>query len=308
MHLKPLETMKTKCDSCASSSQSEIWTKEGYQLVRCDGCGLIFVANPPSAEQLEKLYSFANGYHQGLAQCDAEILRHEGEARANMHILSKHARPGLLLDIGCSTGLFLLEAQRSGWNVCGLEYSPDSAKIAHVTHHLEVAQGALTKGRYPANSFDVVTMWDVIEHLPSPSAALDVVMDILKPGGLFIAKTPNVDGLYPALSLHVAGKVGYWGHPEPPGHLYQFSVTTLGKLLIQKGFAIEHVHHQMIPIAYSFGTFKEWCRSLKWFAYSCIFAPTVILGRLVNRGDTVIIVAQKNVARFDAITSACLTR
>lgn len=286
--------MKIKCDVCSNSSQSEIWTKEGYQLVRCDSCGLVFIANPPSTEQLEKLYSFANGYHQGLVQSDAEILRHEDEARANMRILTKHARPGLLLDIGCSTGLFLLEAQRGGWRVCGLEYSTDSAKIAQESHRLEVAQGALVKGQYPANYFDVVTMWDVIEHLPSPSAALDEVMEILKPGGLFIAKTPNVDGLYPALSLRVAGKVGFWGHPEPPGHLYQFSVTTLGNLLIQKGFSIEHAHHHAIPIVYSFGTLKQWCRSLKWLAYSCVFAPTVILGPLINRGDVITMIARKN--------------
>jgi len=285
--------MKNKCDICASTSQTEIWSKEGYQLVRCNSCGLIFVANPPSPEQLEKLYSFASGYHQGLAHADTEIQQHGDEARANMRILSKHARPGALLDVGCSTGLFLLEAQRKGWRVSGLEYSPDSAKIAQESHRLEVIQGALAKGLFPANSFDVVTMWDVIEHLPSPSDALDVVMDILKPGGLFIAKTPNVDGLYPTLSLRVASKVGFWGHPEPPGHLYQFSVATLGTLLAQKGFSIERVHHQTIPLSYSFGTIKQWFRSPTWLAYCLVFSPTVLFGPLVNRGDTITTVAKK---------------
>lgn len=285
--------MKINCDACANSSQSEILIKDGYRLVKCDSCCLVFVANPPSAEQLEKMYSFANGYHQGLAHTDAEIKRHVNEARENMRILSKEARPGTLLDVGCSTGLFLLEAQRKEWRVSGLEYSPDSAKIAQDNHQLEVIQGALTTGLYPPNTFDVVTMWDVIEHLPSPSSALDVVLDILKPGGLFIAKTPNVDGLYPTLSLRVAGKVGYWGHPEPPGHLYQFSVTTLRKLLEKKGFSIEHVHHQTIPISYSFGTLKQWFRSAKWLVYSCVFAPMVLLGPLIKRGDTITIVARK---------------
>ena len=293
--------MKTKCDICSSSSFSEIWTKEGYQLVRCHDCDLVFVVNPPSNQQLQQLYSFASGYHEALVQCNYEIERHTAEAKANLRTLSQATSPGALLDVGCSTGLFLLEAQQSGWRVRGLEYSPDSAKIAKEVHHLEVTQGALAMGAFPANSFDVVTMWDVIEHLPSPNAALDVVMDILKPGGLFIAKTPNVDGLYPAMSLLIAGKVGFWGHPEPPGHLYQFSVNTLGKLLAQKGFIIERVYHQMIPIAYSFGTFRQWCRSFKWLAYSCVFVPMAILGRLMRRGDAFSMVARKRAASSNTV-------
>lgn len=286
--------MNTKCDVCGSSSHTEIWTKDGYRLVRCSGCSLIYVANPPTAEQLQRLYSFAAGYHHEMGQSDAKITRHTGEARANLRTLSQSTRPGMLLDVGCSTGLFLLEAQQAGWDAHGLEYSPDSARIARERHGLQVEQGALMKGKFAANSFDVVTMWDVIEHLPSPNAALEVVMDILKPGGLFIAKTPNVDGLYPASSLLIAGKVGFWGHPEPPGHLYQFSAYTLRKLLTRKGFAIERVYQQTIPISYSFGSFRQWFRSFKWLAYTGLFAPMVVLGPFVGRGDAITMVARKN--------------
>ena len=285
--------MNTKCDICGSSSCTEIWAKDGYRLVRCTECALVYVANPPTTEQLQKLYSFGSGYHQELVESDAEIARHMDEARVNLDTLSQSAHSGTLLDIGCSTGLFLLKAQRAGWDVRGLEYSPDSAKIAREQHGLIVEQGALTNGRYASNSFDVVTMWDVIEHLPSPNAALDVVMDILKPGGLFIAKTPNVDGLYPAASLLVAGKIGFWGHPEPPGHLFQFSEDTLGKLLTRKGFTIERVFQQRISITYSFGRFRQWFRSFKWLGYTSIFAPMVAVGPFVRRGDAITMVARK---------------
>lgn len=285
--------MNTTCDCCGTRSATEIWTKDGYRLVRCDGCGLVYVANPPTEAQLQALYSFASGYHQELEQSEEEIARHRGEAQANMRTLALSARPGTVLDVGCSTGLFLLEAKKAGWDVQGLEYSPDSAKIAREKHGLPVQQGALLAGRYPSNSFDVVTMWDVIEHLPSPSAALDVVVDVLKPGGLFIAKTPNVDGLYPAMSLKVAGKAGFWGHPEPPGHLFQFSEKTLGNLLTRKGLEVVRAHQQTIPVAYSFGTPRQWFRSAKWLAYTMVFAPMVVLGPFAGRGDAVTVVARK---------------
>ena len=286
--------MNTKCDVCGGLVSTEIWVKDSYRLVRCAGCGLVYVANPPTAEQLQQLYSFESGYHQELVKSDRDIAQHEGEARANLDSLVKSAKPGLLLDVGCSTGLFLLEAQRVGWQVRGLEYSPDSARIAREQNKLDVAQGALVKGKYAPESFDVVTMWDVIEHLPSPSAAMDVVMEILKPGGLFIAKTPNVDGLYPKASLSVAGKVGFWGHPEPPGHLYQFSTKTLAKLFTDKGLEVDKVYQQRIPVAYSFGTVQQWFRSLRWMAYTTIFAPMVVVGPLVGRGDAITMVARKS--------------
>lgn len=282
------------CDLCGSASNKPLWTKDGYRLVRCSGCSLVYMANPPSASELKDLYSFSSGYHAGLVQSELEIARHLGEARANLRILERNASsPGVLLDVGCSTGLFLDVARRSGWDARGLEYSPDSGRVARERHQLQVDEGALLHGRYPAASFDVVTMWDVIEHIPSPSAAVDVVFDILKPGGLFLAKTPNVGGLYPSASLAVAEAIGFWGHPEPPGHLFQFSTATLADLVQRKGFKVQRVHHQRIPIAYSFGTVSQWFRSAKWLAYVSIFAPMALAGPVFGLGDTVTVVAQK---------------
>jgi 2-polyprenyl-3-methyl-5-hydroxy-6-metoxy-1,4-benzoquinol methylase len=288
--------MITKCDVCGHNSPKKIWVKNDYQLMRCGGCGLIYVANPPTSEQLEKLYSFDSGYHKVLVKNETEIARHVGEAQSNLSTLSKCSKPAKVLDVGCSTGLFLIEAQSAGWAVTGLEYSADSARVAREQNHLNVKQGALQLGMFPPASFDVVTMWDVIEHLPSPNAALEVVLDVLKPGGIFVAKTPNANGLYPVASLAVANTVGFWGHAEPPGHLYQFSEKTLSDLFVRKGFTVKHVFHGRIPIAYSFGTVREWFRSLKWLAYTIAFAPLAALGPYLGRGDDMTIVAIKKEA------------
>ena len=281
------------CNVCGSASREAVWTKDGYRLVRCRSCGLLYIENPPSSEELRAHYSFAAGYHKGLAADGADVVVHADEARANLSVLNQNAQSGRLLDIGCSTGLFLAVALQAGWDARGLEYSADSARVARERHGLEVEQGELLSGRYAPALFDVVTMWDVIEHMPDPRAALRVVHEILKPGGLFVAKTPNADGIYPRASLAVAGLAGLWGHPEPPGHLYQFSVTTLGRLLRDCGFTTGRIHHQRIPIAYSFGDLKGWFRSAKWLAYSCAFAPLALTGPWFGSGDAFTIVARK---------------
>ena len=285
------------CNVCRSMSRAVVWTKDGYHIVRCTTCGLLYVENPPSADELQTHYSFESGYHQDLAGDGADVKLHEQEAGANLQVLSRNARPGHLLDVGCSTGLFLAAAGQAGWDAHGLEYSADSARVARERHGLEVDQGELMSGRYAPASFDVVTMWDVIEHMPDPHAALCVVQEILKPGGKFVAKTPNADGIYPRASFAVAGVAGFWGHPEPPGHLYQFSVATLSRLLIDSGFTVDRVHHQRIPIAYSFGDLKGWFRSVKWLAYSCVFAPLALVGPWFGGGDAFTIVASKPISR-----------
>jgi SAM-dependent methyltransferase len=261
--------------------------------VRCDNCGLLYVNNPPTDTEREKSYSFEEGYHSQLASAPETIAFHRAEAKKNLSMLDKQACKGTLLDIGCSTGLFLKNARESGWKVNGLEYSQDSAKVAREKFGLDVKQGELNSESYPRDSFDVVTMWDVIEHVPSPRRTLDLVREILSPNGLVVLKTPNADGLYPKASLKIAHRLDFWGHPEPPGHLFQFSAKTLSRLLDISGFDVIKVYHDRIPIRYSFGSPREWCRSMKWLAYCLGFVPIAMIGPWIQQGDDITIVARK---------------
>lgn len=281
------------CNLCGGAGFEALLNKDGFDLVRCRGCELVFVANPPDAEGLARLYSFDSGYHASLEVDAATTAFHVREAALNLKLLKRHARTGRLLDIGCSTGQFLAEARESGWPGQGLEYSPDSSKVARELRGLDVKTGALTGSTFEPNSFDVITLWDVIEHLPDPMGTLRHIAKILAPGGLLVLKTPNVDGLYPRLSLRLAGLLGFWGHAEPPGHLYQFSARTLERMGRQAGLETVALHHQRIPISYSFGSFKQWFRSAKWAAYCAAFAPLAWLGPLIGRGDDIALVLRR---------------
>ncbi len=281
------------CNACGQGSFAPLLRKDGYDLVRCKHCGLICVSNPPNDEQRSRLYSFDAGYHASLVDDWASVAFHEREATLNLRVLRRFARSGRLLDIGCSTGLFLRAARAIGWVGQGLEYSPDSSSIAREQHRLDVKTGELRPETYAPDSFDVVTMWDVIEHVPDPYETLVQIRRILAEDGQVLLKTPNADGLYPRMSLRLAGRLGFWGHAEPPGHLFQFSVASLSRLAERAGFRVVAVCHQRIPIGYSFGSPRGWFRSAKWAAYCALFMPTAWLGPWLKQGDDQVLVLRK---------------
>lgn len=281
------------CNLCGQTQFDALLRKDGYDLMRCRGCHLLFVGNPPTDEQRAHLYSFESGYHAALDVDPVSNAFHEREAALNLRVLRRHVTRGRMLDIGCSTGIFLQAARAAGWPAQGLEYSPDSSRVAREVHHLDVKTGELRADTYAPGSFDIVTFWDVIEHLPDPLGTLKLVHTILAPGGLLVLKTPNSDGLYPRASLKLARRLGFWGHAEPPGHLYQFSVATLTRLAEQAGFTVSAVHHQRIPITYSFGSPRSWFRSVKWALYCAVFLPMAWLGPFVGSGDDQVLLARK---------------
>ena len=292
-HVAETSSALPRCNACGHFDFEQLIVKDGYDIARCRQCALVFVANPPTAEQLVRLYSFEDGYHLQLAADPKAIAHHGREAATNFRLLEKYAAKGRLLDIGCSTGLFLRMAVEHGWPAEGLEYSADSAEQARSKGGLKVRTGALERGMYAAGSFDVVTLWDVIEHVPDPKTVLELAAELIAPGGLLIVKTPNCDGLYPRASLSMAGRLGFWGHPDPPGHLYQFSVSTLSRMVREAGLEVSAIEHGRIPIEYSFGKPASWFRSAKWAAYCAFFLPMAWAGPLLGQGDDFTMVATR---------------
>jgi 2-polyprenyl-3-methyl-5-hydroxy-6-metoxy-1,4-benzoquinol methylase len=288
--------MRIACNACGKDSADLLIEKDGFDVVRCRGCSLIYVGNPPDDAQRARMYSFEAGYHKELKDDQASEAFHAREAAMNLAVLRRHVQNGRLLDIGCSTGLFLKAARAIGWAGQGLEYSPDSSRIAREVEGLNVKTGELTEDTYAPHSFDVVTMWDVIEHVPDPRRTLQLISRIVAPGGLLVLKTPDADGLFPRWSLMLAARLRYWRHAEPPGHLFQFSTRTLSAMAEAAGFEVLARHSQRIPVTYSFGPASAWFRSLKWAAYCAIFVPLAWIGPWLGSGDDIVIVLRRPVA------------
>jgi 2-polyprenyl-3-methyl-5-hydroxy-6-metoxy-1,4-benzoquinol methylase len=139
---------------------------------------------------------------------------------------------GKLLDIGCSTGYFLLEAKLRYWEVQGIEISDKAASVAREHLRLPVKTGVLTEKEFEAESFDVVTAWDVLEHISDPNPLMEQVYRVLKRGGLFILNTPNVS----SSAAYFTGKD--WRHLDPPLHTVLYDFMSIRILLKKHNFAI----------------------------------------------------------------------
>ena len=288
---------RPNCNLCGGSGQRRLFTKFAYELVECRDCGLTYVANPPDIEALQRTYSVEADYHRALLDpSSAATRRQTAIARRHAAILRQTIRDGRnlrLLDIGCSSGFFLNEAREAGFAVEGVELSPDTADFARSHFGLTVHTGTLDSGPFAPKSFDVVTLFDVIEHVPDPLRELAGIRQLLKPGGVILQATPNIDGLFPRLSLKLANRLDYWPHPEPPHHLFQFSTRTLGEMLEKAGFEPLRTWQTRIDLAYSFGTPGSWKASPKLLAYAALFAPTALIGPWIGKGDNLYIAAKK---------------
>lgn len=230
------------CNLCGSQRTRPFCPQNGRGLVQCLECGLVYVGEQPEPDELYSLYGetyFQNdesgevGYTNYIA--DERNIR-QTSARRLAH--AEHfVEPGKLLDVGCAMGFFIDTAHQRGWQVAGLDISGFATDYVRERFGHEAYHGSLLEVDL-AETYDMITMWDVIEHVPNPTAYVQRVAELLRSGGLFVLATPDV-GSFPA---RLTGKrwIGYKLSDE---HVYYFSVKTLTRMLDEAGFDVVHVRH-----------------------------------------------------------------
>ncbi|MBN1139594.1 MAG: class I SAM-dependent methyltransferase, partial [Anaerolineae bacterium] len=193
--------------------------EETFYWVRCRRCGLIYLNPRPSLAEMARYYPA--DYEPFVRQERAGGGVGYRLAIAKKRRIASHGlEPGRLLDIGCGSGDFLLGMQERGWQVFGLDISPEAAALAR-QNGLDVFGGHLLEAPYQEHSFDLVTMWDVLEHLHDPAAYLVRVAQLLKPGGRFVVTLPNPH----SVDFRLFGPV--WTGLDVPRHLYVLSRPVL---------------------------------------------------------------------------------
>jgi 2-polyprenyl-3-methyl-5-hydroxy-6-metoxy-1,4-benzoquinol methylase len=283
----------TTCPSCASEDlRRPFFVKDGYTLDRCNSCGLAFVTNPPTPAELERFYSFDSGYHVDFRDDQDEIANRFELAERQYAAIARHHDVGRCLDIGAAAGFFVKTAADNGWDAHGIELSKDTSQLARERYGVDVTSTRLEDTAFEPESFDAITLWDVIEHVPDPLDTMRRVAALLKPGGVVGIITPNLDGLFARASYHVARLIHQWPAVEPPAHLSQFSVESLTKLLHAVGLDPVEVKHESQPLGYVFGRPKQLLNP-KRLLYAAIFAPLMLLGPRVGAGDQMLIIARR---------------
>jgi 2-polyprenyl-3-methyl-5-hydroxy-6-metoxy-1,4-benzoquinol methylase len=244
------------CDLCGQDDPSLLVTKNGFRVVRCRGCELVFVSPRPKFAALKEIYDADTFFEHQVERAGDESWRPVAEERVQL-IDKLHPTRGTLLDVGCSAGWFMGVAQDDGWKVVGFDVA--TASVAHArSRGFDARLATLDQHDLPPASFDVITMFDSIEHMPSPMRALRSAHRLLRDDGIVMITTPNVDGLLPKLTYRLLARpFGAWDHPGPPGHIYQFSGKTLASALERTGFETIYDKTEAMDLEHSVGELED---------------------------------------------------
>jgi 2-polyprenyl-3-methyl-5-hydroxy-6-metoxy-1,4-benzoquinol methylase len=230
--MKPVETI---CNLCGQGSFKVREDDEPpFRVLECRNCGLVFVDPVPDIAKLADHYD-EDYYRDWIsAQKDKRIRMWKGRLKK----LAKQRQGGRLLDVGCGDGAFLKLAQGSGWEVSGTENSSYAAKYVGKALGIPVFCGELFAAGHPDHSFDVVTMWHVLEHVTDPKRYLREIHRILKPSGLLVIAVPNVNDyiMQVAYRLVKGRPLKLFSKDDREIHLYHFSAETLRNYLRKTGF------------------------------------------------------------------------
>jgi SAM-dependent methyltransferase len=190
--------------------------QEKYILVRCPGCSLVWLSHPPMAAEMHLHYTDA--YHKLISAGGENSPARWGFRKV---AIAQYKQSGALLDMGCSSGAFLESVKGKPWKLYGIEMSAESAKKAKAKSGANVFVGDILDAEFSTESFDVITCFDVFEHLYEPRRVMAKVAEWLKPGGIFYVLVPNVD----SAEARVFGS--YWHGLELPRHLFHYSPASL---------------------------------------------------------------------------------
>jgi 2-polyprenyl-3-methyl-5-hydroxy-6-metoxy-1,4-benzoquinol methylase len=226
----------SRCIACGDAP-APVLQHGALAVVRCPGCGLEWQQTIPSPERLRELY--AGDYFQRWGARDPAAL---ARVRAMKHasyrdLLRELARMrpgGRLLDLGCAMGFLLEAAEQVGLQGWGLDLNPEAVRVAKQRFGDRVAQGELGASAFPGVSFDVVTLIDVLEHVPDPAALLAGVHQRLAPGGVLAALLPNAA----SLTRRLLGR--RWPHYAPE-HLFFWTPAALARQLVAAGFEVREI-------------------------------------------------------------------
>ena len=220
------------CNLCGADDAERLTIQNGFRIVRCRRCGLVYVNPRPAPEDLLSLYA---DYHARDGETEASwdrlmsrIFRESAEMLSSSRNGSGRGR---LLDIGCGYGAFVALMQKWGWDAEGVDPSP-AVVAAAARSGRRVRLGTVEGLQGKCGAYDAVTLFYVLEHLPDPIAALRSAFDLLAPGGTLLVRVPHTTPIVRLLAPIGLGGALY----DPPFHLYDFPPTVLREMLQRAGF------------------------------------------------------------------------
>jgi 2-polyprenyl-3-methyl-5-hydroxy-6-metoxy-1,4-benzoquinol methylase len=269
----PVELEEVPCNYCGATEADLVLTHRDplgtlpgrFSVVACRKCGLQRTNPRPTAAAVAKAYPdgyephtrdddpaapptgalrwlLVNYRNYPLGKKAGALLRLLAWPWAKVRLRNRrvvgylpYVGEGRLLDFGCGGGRYVAQMLAAGWKAEGIDMVPaavDTGRKAGLTIH----QGTLPGAPLPKQHYDLVTMWHVLEHVPSPMATLKAVSEVLKPGGRLAVVCPMSD------SLAARWFGGAWYGTDMPRHLTHFTHVTLRRHLEAAGYVVEQTH------------------------------------------------------------------
>jgi SAM-dependent methyltransferase len=225
-----------------------------FNLVQCLSCQLVSLENFPDKELLDKYYS--DDYHYKVKE-DGLVGFMENNLNRAMHkkhlrIIEKYVKTGKILDLGCGSGYFLTLAKEKKWIPFGVEMSEYASQFAK-KRSIPIINKIITEVTFPKEEFDVISMFNVLEHMNELNTVLKKNHRWLKKDGILVVEVPNLD------SFQMKVFKEKWIHLDVPRHIFHFKKKSFNKLVQKNGFKI--IKEYSLP--FSSHEVAGWLHSLK---------------------------------------------
>ena len=189
-----------KCDMCGGSDSKLLFSSDEDHhvgIVKCKQCGVVY---RNIIEDDQKRYK---SYDNVVSGEPSDLWKQErlNSVLPYVRILEKYRKLNRVLDIGCGHGFFLEQCKRDDWDCKGLEVSKPAAKYAKEHFELDVDSCTIKQANFSPSSFDVILLWNVLDEVESPSALIQEVYNLLRPGGIVLIRVRNACFHIPAYSI-----------------------------------------------------------------------------------------------------------
>lgn len=270
-----LENIKI-CPICSGTEISEslklkdyFLSQELFTIQKCNTCGFQFTNPRPKKEFIAPYYKSENYISHSNKSKGVFAILYQKARKINLNskykVISKHKEKGKALDIGSGTGHFLNYLEKKGWNVKGIEPDAASAEFARSNFNLEIDKEQKLK-EFENESFDLITMWHVLEHVHNLNERMEDLKRLIKSDGLIILALPNRE----SYDANYYDK--YWAAYDVPRHLYHFTKRDVDSLAIKHNLVVKQVYSMNLDAFYvsllsekykknSFGYFRAFITS-----------------------------------------------
>ena len=277
-----------RCIVCDSEKSSPIYTG----ILKCDNCGYIYADLHLSNSEFEKLYNagYFTGEEYSDYLSDKEIIQKNFDDRINT--LMKYIKPDehqSLLEVGAAYGFFLELAEKHYKYVVGIDITKEGIEYAKGSLNLNAYCQDLLEWDFESRVYNVVCLWDTIEHLKSPDEYFGKIAENMSTGGLLVLTTPDIGSLVAKL------RKNRWRMIHPPTHAHYFSKKSITQFLDKYGYNVIHFEHS--GIYRSVGMVSYILFKLRWnMPWLYNFIELLSIGKLgfyTNLYDVMYVIARR---------------